>query len=107
MSGITDHLADSPLPDADPALIRQMFHLMKVGAELGEAFDAFEGMTGSNLRKGVYATPDDLKKELGDVILAALVPLTGLCGGVQQAMDFLTDYAASRNARLAAALRAA
>lgn len=46
--------------------------LSKVAEEAGEVVSAFIGVTNQNPRKGVYATPADVKKELLDVAVTAL-----------------------------------
>ena len=80
--------------------------IMKITEEAGEAAAAYFGMTGTNPRKGVTATPEDLARELCDVILAALVALTTVTGGIPQAESRLAAHVAARATRLRA-LRAA
>ena len=54
--------------------------LIKIQEELGEASAAYIGMTGSNPRKGVTHTHQDVAMELADVVLTALLAIryTGL-----------------------------
>lgn len=49
--------------------------LMKIGEEFGEVVSAYIGSEGLNKRKGVSHTPDDIAKELCDVVITALVAL--------------------------------
>jgi len=55
--------------------------LLKVTEEAGEAAEAFIGMHGLNLRKGVCRSRDDLLAELADVIITAAVAMTGVTEG--------------------------
>ena len=55
--------------------------VMKIAEEAGEAVAAYIGTTGTNPRKGVTATADELAGELCDVVLAALVALATVTGG--------------------------
>jgi NTP pyrophosphatase (non-canonical NTP hydrolase) len=80
--------------------------IMKTAEEAGEAIAAYFGMTGSNPRKGVTATAEELSDELCDVVLAALVALATISGGTPQAESRLARHVAARTARLGA-LRAA
>src|SRR5690348_13228364 len=77
--------------------------VMKIAEETGETVSAYIGLTGANPRKGVTADPDDLAAELCDVVLAALVTITG---GTPQAESALHRQVAARAIRLRA-LRAA
>ena len=80
--------------------------IMKITKEAGETVAAYFGVTGTNPRKGVTATPDDLAGELCDVILAALVALATVTGGTPQAESRLAGHVADRAIRLRS-LRAA
>lgn len=53
--------------------------LAKCGEEAGEVMDALTGATGTNPRKGFYASWADVKKELLDVAHAALGAYEHLC----------------------------
>jgi NTP pyrophosphatase (non-canonical NTP hydrolase) len=46
--------------------------LLKIQEEVGEAAQAFIGVTGANPRKGVTHTPGDVCHELADVAMSAL-----------------------------------
>jgi hypothetical protein len=80
--------------------------VMKIAEEAGEAVAAYIGATGTNPRKGLTATTDDLAGELCDVVLAALVALATVTGGTPQAESRLAQHVATRAVRLRA-LRAA
>lgn len=45
----------------------------KIVEEIGEVADAVIGRDGTNPRKGVYKTPEDVRMELLDVALTSLV----------------------------------
>jgi hypothetical protein len=60
----------------DPAM-----QLGKIAEELGEAWEAYIGMVGSNPRKGVTHTTDDVRTELLDVALTALMLYRNMRGG--------------------------
>ena len=80
--------------------------VMKIAEETGEAVAAYIGTTGTNPRKGVTATDDELAGELCNVVLAALIALATITGGTPQAESRLTRHVATRAIRLRA-LRAA
>jgi hypothetical protein len=61
----------------------------KVCEEAGEAMSALLGMTGRNPRKGLYATADDLIKELLDTAMAALGAVEHVTGNQGQARQLL------------------
>jgi|SRR6185437_6106326 len=63
--------------------------LGKVNVEVGELGDAIEGWTGENPRKGVYATRDDVIKELIDCASAALCAVEYMTGDRGQSVDML------------------
>ena len=54
--------------------------LLKLSEEVGEAAEAYLGMTGLNPRKGVSHTRDDLVHEVADVIISAAVTIVRLSG---------------------------
>lgn len=65
--------------------------LSKVGEEFGEVINAWIGVTDQNPRKGVYATHDDVVKELLDVALTALCAVVHLTGD-QHVTEALRDH---------------
>lgn len=65
---------DEQSPVDDPMQALSM-RLHKITEELGEAAQAFIGATAYNPRKGQSHTVGDVKKELCDVILTAMVAL--------------------------------
>lgn len=52
--------------------------ILKIVEELGEASQAWIGVTGQNPRKGLVGTVDDVAMELCDVIITALVAMASL-----------------------------
>ncbi|MFG2004190.1 MazG-like family protein [Spirillospora sp. NPDC048911] len=74
-----DHLArlhSGCLSDVDEQTL-----ILKIAEELGEAVQAYLGVTGQNPRKGVYGSRDDVQKELADVILTAGIAMIGVADG--------------------------
>lgn len=49
--------------------------VLKIGEELGEAVEAYIGMTGQNPRKGITHSQSDLLFELADVAITALAAM--------------------------------
>ena len=80
--------------------------VMKIAEEAGEAVTAYIGLTGTNPRKSVTATPNELAGELCNVVLAALIALATITGGTPHAESRLAAHVAARATRLRA-LRAA
>ena len=56
-------------------LAQDWARLSKIAEELGEALQAFIGITGQNPRKGVYGSLDDVDNELVDTALTAILAL--------------------------------
>lgn len=71
-----DHLAR--LHAGFLADINEQTLIMKIAEELGEAVQAYIGVTGQNPRKGVHGTRDDVQKELADVIITAGIAMIAL-----------------------------
>jgi NTP pyrophosphatase (non-canonical NTP hydrolase) len=74
-----DHLVGwldegNDLPDDTRVLLQ----LLKITEEAGEVAEAVIGATGTNPRKGFSHTWDDVRNELCDVIVTAMVALTRL-----------------------------
>ncbi|GIH26016.1 hypothetical protein Aph01nite_43260 [Acrocarpospora phusangensis] len=62
--------------------------ILKVVEEAGEASSAYIGMTGQNPRKGVTHTAADVRAELLDVVVTALVAMASLMGpGEEHGID--------------------
>lgn len=61
-----------------------LLRIMKVAEEVGEVTAAVIGVTGQNPRKGFTHTWDDVRTELCDVILAAMVALHSLGGNAEE-----------------------
>lgn len=66
--------------------------IMKIGEEFGEVVSARIGMIGQNPRKGVYATRDDVVKELCDVIVTAMVAMNSLTGDATVSRGMLAAH---------------
>lgn len=65
--------------------------IFKLTEEVGEAAQAYIGMTGQNPRKGTTHTLDDLLGEIGDVVVTALIA----------GCSFSDDFPAVLDAKLA------
>jgi NTP pyrophosphatase (non-canonical NTP hydrolase) len=92
-----------PDVQAVPELVLRR-RVTKVANEVGEMLEALEGYTGENPRKGVYATREDVVKELLDCASAALCAvehMTGNCGvAVHMLVDRKRAHAAQRRTAL-------
>lgn len=71
--------------------------LLKVTEEAGEVAQAYIGMTGQNLRKGVTHDAADVASELCDVIISAAVALHDF---TDDPAAFMQGQIATRKARL-------
>ncbi len=67
--------------------------------EVGEVAQSVKGVRGSNPRKGVTHTWDDVKMELCDTTASSFLALAKLCGGVEPAHQFLAAHLARVVAR--------
>jgi NTP pyrophosphatase (non-canonical NTP hydrolase) len=72
--------ADQPLGGREGMLLR----MLKLSEEVGEVAEAVIGATGQNPRKGVTHTWDDVRAELCDVVITALVALRTLTPDTRQ-----------------------
>lgn len=106
---MSDHLPPPPPPTADlwdsidalcgwldatrPADSREglLLRIIKLSEEVGEVAEAVIGVTGQNPRKGTTHTWDDVRSELCDVAVTALVVLRTL---TPDAREVLTDHLA-------------
>lgn len=88
--GLLDAIAEffGDVPDA--------VKVMKIGEENGEAVEAFIGMTGANVRKGVTHTEGDLRLELADVVITAYVALAAFSGDTWTVLADRVEVIASR-----------
>lgn len=68
----SDWIDDSPANAARDAEALTWVRLAKVSEECGEVVDAYNGVTGSNPRKGVCDTMEHVAEELMDVALTAM-----------------------------------
>jgi len=100
VAALTAWLDSHSPPDRQEVTVR----VLKLAEETGEAVSAYIGMTGANARKGVYATADDVHRELCDVAITALVALATLTGSPADAGDrvrrHLLTHAAGLTARI-------
>jgi NTP pyrophosphatase (non-canonical NTP hydrolase) len=55
--------------------------ILKLTEEVGEAAEAFMGVRGLNVRKGVCRSREDLLDELADVIITAAVAMSAVANG--------------------------
>ncbi|MEV6689538.1 MazG-like family protein [Streptomyces sp. NPDC051130] len=58
-----------------PAEQRKVLQVLKIGEEFGEAAQAVIGATGTNPRKGLSHTWDDVVAEVCDVMVTSMVAL--------------------------------
>lgn len=72
----------------------------KAGEEVGEAIAALVGWEGSNPRKGVTHTRDDLIKELLDVALTGLLATEHILGNTGDALALFNEHVATRLERV-------
>jgi NTP pyrophosphatase (non-canonical NTP hydrolase) len=75
--------AESPVS----AEVARLLRVMKISEEAGEVAEAVHGVMGSNARKGVSHTWEDVQEELCDVILTAMVALSTLTPDAQKVFD--------------------
>jgi hypothetical protein len=80
----------------DRALLRRI-RLDKIAEEVGEAQDALIGVEGSNPRKGLYGTDEDVHKELLDNAITALLALRHDTGSEDMIERLLRHIGASYN----------
>lgn len=73
--------------------------VVKIAEELGEVADALIGWQGQNPRKGIYASKDDVTKELLDVALTALCAVEFMTDNNGKAMGKLFDHIKANRAR--------
>jgi len=69
-----------PLDGQEGLLLR----ILKLSEEVGEVSEAVIGVTGQNPRKGVTHTWDDVRAELCDVVITALIALRTLTPDAQE-----------------------
>jgi len=55
--------------------------ILKLTEEVGEAAEAFIGVRGLNVRKGICRSREDLLDELADVIITAAVAMSAVANG--------------------------
>lgn len=72
--------------------VPQVLLVMKIGEEFGEAAEAWIGVYGANPRKGEYGDIGEVRHELLDVAITALVAWCN-CGGEGSPRDALNAHA--------------
>lgn len=90
---VTKWLDENSNVDDATSLLR----IMKVAEEVGEVTAAVIGVTGQNPRKGFTHTWDDVRTELCDVILAAMVALHSIGGNSKETF---AKHVEQRHARI-------
>jgi NTP pyrophosphatase (non-canonical NTP hydrolase) len=105
LANISRTVTASYAPGMDPELVMRR-RVGKVSVEAGELADAIEGFTGENPRKGVYATRDDVIKELIDCASASLCAVEYMTGDQGLSVSMLAEHVAGNWERLSAALAA-
>ncbi|GAA2517406.1 MazG-like family protein [Streptomyces gobitricini] len=73
----------TPAAAGDVKLLR----VLKIGEEFGEVAEALHGVLGANPRKGNSHTWQDVEKELGDVIVTAMVALATITPDAENVLD--------------------
>jgi hypothetical protein len=72
--------------------------VLKIGEEFGEAAQAVIGAMGTNPRKGLSHTWDDVHAEVADTAITALVALARMRGGGAEAAAFLREVLEQKSA---------
>jgi NTP pyrophosphatase (non-canonical NTP hydrolase) len=70
---------------------------MKLSEEVGETTQALAGVLGTNPRKGITHSWQDVEAELCDVILTAMVALTTLNPDARKVFAERLDHVAGRS----------
>lgn len=81
-----------------PDVVRWV-RMAKVAEEAGEVIEALIGYTGTNPRKGVCRTEDDIRRELLDVVLTGLAAYEHLNGNDGSSLEALRLFIAHIHAR--------
>lgn len=85
--------ADQPVGGREGMLLR----MLKLSEEVGEVAEAVIGATGQNPRKGVTHTWDDVRSELCDVAITALVALRTLTPEAREVFGRQLERVAERS----------
>ncbi|MET8609861.1 MazG-like family protein [Streptomyces misionensis] len=88
---------DDEAAETGPADVR-LLRVLKIGEEFGEVVEAVHGALGANPRKGHSHTWDDVKEELADVIVTAMVALGTIApdGDGRRVLDERLDHLVAR-----------
>lgn len=105
LAQISSYVTGSYPPGMDPELVMRR-RVGKVNVEAGELADAVEGFTGENPRKGVYATREDVIKELLDCASASLCAVEHMTGDRGLSVSLLASQVEGNWARLSAVTHA-
>ncbi|MGP4004257.1 MazG-like family protein [Streptomyces sp. 8N706] len=70
-----------------PAEMARLLRVLKISEEAGEVAEALHGVMGSNPRKGLSHTWEDVQNELCDVILTGMVALRTLTPDAQKVFE--------------------
>lgn len=99
---ISQWIDDEPANQAMTPMEQLLFRtVVKVGEELGETCAALIGMTGQNPRKGVTHSLDDVKKEVLDKCVTALLALEHMTGNQGDALSALIEHITFLERRMA------
>jgi NTP pyrophosphatase (non-canonical NTP hydrolase) len=79
------------------AEVARLLRVLKISEEAGEVAEAVHGVMGSNPRKGVSHTWEDVQEELCDVILTAMVALSTLTPDARKLFDERLSRIAERS----------
>lgn len=72
-------------------LAQDWARLSKIGEELGEAIQAFIGLTGQNPRKGISNTREEFLDEVADTIITGLFCLQHFTGNSAESKRIITE----------------
>ncbi|MFI1017565.1 MazG-like family protein [Streptomyces sp. NPDC020965] len=75
---------------------RRLLRVLKIGEEYGEVAEAVHGALGTNPRKGPSHSWDDVRNELIDVAVTALVALATLDADGEAEFDARLQYLVDR-----------
>jgi NTP pyrophosphatase (non-canonical NTP hydrolase) len=87
---LDDNMADALSGDV------QLLRILKISEELGEVAEALHGVTGANPRKGASHSWEDVRAELGDVILTAMVALATVSDTPEKDLAHRLDHVVRR-----------
>ncbi|MFF5129966.1 MazG-like family protein [Streptomyces syringium] len=77
--------------------VARLLRVLKISEEAGEVAEAIHGVIGSNPRKGISHTWDDVQSELCDVILTSMVALKTITPDAAKVFEERLAYVAERS----------